>query len=86
MAAVKEPVMPTATVSLGESDPTMVVRSRAMHRVLRAVKTIAPTSATVLITGETGVGKELVARAVHALSNRSDRPFVALNCGAIPRR
>ena len=83
-AAVKEPALPTETVSLGESDPTMVVRSRAMHRVLRAVKTIAPTSATVLITGETGVGKELVARAVHALSNRSDRPFVALNCGAIP--
>lgn len=82
--AVKGPALPTETVSLGESDSTMVIRSRAMHRVLRAVKTIAPTSATVLITGETGVGKELVARAVHALSNRSDRPFVALNCGAIP--
>jgi DNA-binding NtrC family response regulator len=83
-AAVKEPALPTETVSLGEGDPTMVVRSRAMHRILRAVKTIAPTSVTVLISGETGVGKELVARAVHALSNRSDRPFVALNCGAIP--
>ncbi len=83
-AAVKEPALPTETVSLGESDSTMVVRSPAMHRVLRAIKTIAPTSATVLITGETGVGKELVARAVHALSNRSDRPFVAMNCGAIP--
>jgi len=82
--AVKEPELPTETVSLGESDLTMVVRSRAMHRVLRAIKTIAPTSATVLITGETGVGKELVARAVHALSNRSDRPFIAMNCGAIP--
>jgi len=83
-AAVKEPALPTETVLLGESDLMMVVRSRAMHRVLQAVKTIAPTSATVLITGETGVGKELVARAVHVLSNRSDRPFVALNCGAIP--
>ena len=83
-AAVKESALPTETVSLGESDLTMVVRSRAMHRVLRAVKTIAPTSATVLITGETGVGKELVARAVHALSKRSDRPFIAMNCGAIP--
>ena len=83
-AAVKEPTLPTETVSIGESDSTMVVSSRAMHRVLRAVKTIAPTSATVLITGETGVGKELVARAVHTLSNRSDRPFIAMNCGAIP--
>jgi DNA-binding NtrC family response regulator len=82
--AMKEPAPPTVTVSLGESDLTMVARSRAMQRILRAVKTIAPTSATVLITGETGVGKELVARAVHALSNRSDRPFVAMNCGAIP--
>jgi len=83
-AAVKELELPTETVSLGESDLTMVVRSRAMHRVLRAIKTIAPSSATVLISGETGVGKELVARAVHALSNRSDRPFIAMNCGAIP--
>ena len=81
---VKEPALPTETVSLGESGLTIVIRSRAMHRVLQAIKTIAPTSATVLITGETGVGKELVARAVHALSNRSDRPFIAMNCGAIP--
>ena len=81
---VKEPALPTETVSLGESGLTIVIRSRAMHRVLQAIKTIAPTSATVLITGETGVGKELVARAVHVLSNRSDRPFVAMNCGAIP--
>ena len=82
--AVKEPALPTVTVSLGDSDLTIVVRSRAMHRALQAVKTIAPTSASVLVTGETGVGKELVARAVHALSHRSDRPFVAMNCGAIP--
>ena len=82
--AVKEPAPQTVTVSLGEGDLKIVARSRAMHRALQAIKTIAPTSATVLITGETGVGKELVARALHALSNRSDRPFIAMNCGAIP--
>jgi two-component system response regulator PilR (NtrC family) len=47
------------------------------------VETIAPTSSTVLITGESGTGKELVARAIHSNSERKDRPFVAINCGAL---
>jgi DNA-binding NtrC family response regulator len=62
----------------------MVGESAAFQEVLRAIQLVAPTDSTVLIEGETGTGKELVARAVHALSNRSKRPFVMLNCAAIP--
>jgi two-component system response regulator PilR (NtrC family) len=57
--------------------------SQAMLQVFELVETIAPTSSTVLITGESGTGKELVARAIHVRSPRSDRPFVAVNCGAL---
>jgi two-component system response regulator PilR (NtrC family) len=58
--------------------------SRAMSTLFQLVETISPTSSTVLITGESGTGKELVARAIHGRSERSERPFVALNCGALP--
>ena len=58
--------------------------SSAMMSVFELIETIAPTGSTVLITGESGTGKELVARAIHARSARSDRPFVAVNCGALP--
>ena len=51
---------------------------------MEMVRTIAPTSSSVLITGESGTGKELVARAVHALSPRRDAPFVSINCAALP--
>ncbi|HWT46738.1 MAG TPA: sigma-54 dependent transcriptional regulator, partial [Vicinamibacterales bacterium] len=57
--------------------------SGAMLRVFELVDTIAPTGSTVLITGESGTGKELVARAIHVRSPRSERPFVAVNCGAL---
>ena len=57
--------------------------SSAMLQVFELVETIAPTGSTVLITGESGTGKELVARAIHGRSPRSDRPFVAVNCGAL---
>ncbi|MCI0639887.1 MAG: sigma 54-interacting transcriptional regulator [Gemmataceae bacterium] len=58
--------------------------SAALRRVLKEVETVAPTGSTVLIRGETGTGKELVARALHDLSPRRDRTFVKLNCAAIP--
>ena len=58
--------------------------SQALKRVLKAVQTVAVTDSTVLILGETGSGKELVARALHNLSDRRERTFVKLNCAAIP--
>jgi len=63
----------------------MVGSSPALTRVLEAVRRAAPTRARVLITGESGVGKELVARAIHHSSKRADGPFVKLNCAAIPQ-
>ncbi len=64
----------------------MVGRSRAMERVFGLIDHLRDSDATVLITGESGTGKELVARAVHARSNRANRPFVAVNCGALPEQ
>jgi two-component system response regulator PilR (NtrC family) len=62
----------------------MIGRSEPMLALFRLVETIARTTSTVLITGESGTGKELVARAIHFNSLRRDRPFVALNCAALP--
>src|SRR5882762_1251484 len=62
----------------------MVGKSQALHRVLRLVETVAPTDSTVLISGETGTGKELIARAIHNLSPRASKTFVKLNCAALP--
>jgi two-component system nitrogen regulation response regulator NtrX len=63
----------------------MVGESPALQRVRDLIARVAPTTASVLITGESGVGKELVARAVHLQSPRAGEPFAALNCAAIPR-
>ncbi|MDX2030606.1 MAG: sigma-54 dependent transcriptional regulator [Blastocatellia bacterium] len=62
----------------------LVARSARLRRLLEQVVAIAPFNATVLVTGESGTGKELIARAVHEYSQRRQRPFVALNCAAIP--
>jgi formate hydrogenlyase transcriptional activator len=62
----------------------IVGNSSALRRVLQQVEAVAPTDSTVLIQGETGSGKELIARAVHKLSHRGAQPFVKLNCAAIP--
>ena len=64
--------------------PGMVGRSRPMQDLARAVRGFAAVPWPVLVTGETGTGKELVARALHELSPRADKPFVAINCAAIP--
>ncbi len=62
----------------------IVGRSEAVQRLREQLRMVAPTNASVLITGENGTGKELVARALHAFSNRSHKPFVEVNCAAIP--
>jgi formate hydrogenlyase transcriptional activator len=62
----------------------MIGESPAFQAAMHTVKSVAPTSATVLIQGETGTGKELIARAIHDLSPRAKRPFIKVNCAAIP--
>src|SRR3982751_742376 len=67
-----------------ESRHQIVGRSFALRQVLDRVEKVAPTDARVLVTGENGTGKELVARAVHRLSPRADATFIEVNCAAIP--
>ncbi len=62
----------------------IVARSASMQRIFRLIELLRDTDATVLITGDSGTGKELVARALHATSHRSNGPFIAVNCAAIP--
>ncbi len=62
----------------------IVGKSDALYKVLEQIAIVAPTDSTALLHGETGTGKELVARAIHNLSSRRDRPFVRINCAAIP--
>src|SRR5262245_55714184 len=83
---------PPATATPGAADDRRtdsrfaesVGHSAALRRVLQQVELVAPTDATVLIDGETGTGKELLAHALHTLSARHARPFITLNCAAIP--
>ncbi len=68
----------------GEAEPGIATKSEKMLKILELAKNIAPTTATVLITGESGTGKELLARFIHSVSDRADKPFVTVNCAAIP--
>src|SRR5260370_6482728 len=80
----------TSTVALdsdelrGRGLPRIIGKSAALRRVLDMVRVVAPTDATVLINGETGTGKELIAEAIHKYSDRSNGPFVKVNCATIP--
>ena len=62
----------------------IISKSAVLQKVLRELEQVAATDSTVLITGETGTGKELLARAIHSISNRRDRPLVKVNCAALP--
>ena len=62
----------------------IVGKSAPMQRIFELIEKVAPTKATVLITGDSGTGKELIARAIHYNSPRKDRPFISVNCGALP--
>jgi formate hydrogenlyase transcriptional activator len=68
----------------GSGSPRIIGNSAALRRVLGMVRIVAPTDSTVLINGETGTGKELIAEAIHKWSGRRNGPFVKLNCAAIP--
>jgi DNA-binding NtrC family response regulator len=73
-----------AASGAGSPFPGLIGRSPAMEKVFRLIENLEHSEATVLLTGESGAGKELVARAVHAHSPRRNGPFVAVNCGALP--
>jgi len=81
---VKENLLLRKQLSERRGYENIVGRSAPMQKVFQLIETVADTSATVLITGETGTGKELVARAVHANSSRRYSPFIAVSCGALP--
>ena len=67
-----------------EPHPTLIGEHPLIQKIGQLVMKVAVTDATILITGESGTGKELIARAIHSSSPRADRPFIAVNCGAIP--
>ena len=73
----------TETGSLADFEE-IVGKSPALKKVLDQCRTVAKSDATVLILGDTGTGKELVARAIHRIGGRKDAPFIRLNCAAIP--
>jgi len=72
-------ILPSEKEALGE----MVGRSPAMREIFGLIEKIAPTDATVLIEGETGTGKDMIARTLHQLSPRADKPFIVVDCGAV---
>ena len=89
-ASFEIPYVTSARVALerdelyGSGAPRIICNTAALQRVLGIVRIVAPTDSTVLINGETGTGKELIAEAIHKCSDRSTGPFVKVNCAAIP--
>ena len=77
-------VVPSEQVSVNGRFQEIIGSSPALKLALAEVELVAPTDSTVLILGETGTGKELIAQAIHDLSTRRERPFLKLNCAAIP--
>jgi two-component system, NtrC family, response regulator PilR len=82
----QENVLLKRTLGTAHTFSNIIGRSQVMLEIFKLIETVAPTSSTVLVTGESGTGKELVARAIHFNSPRRERPFVALNCGALPEQ
>jgi len=83
-AELKRSSVPDAQPGSTEESYRIISRSAPYQRILRQARQVAPTDSTVLITGETGTGKELIAQAIHRQSLRSDKPLIILNCGALP--
>jgi len=83
-ALQQENVLLKRTLGASHQFCNIIGRSSPMVNVFKLIETVAPTTSTILVTGESGTGKELVARAIHYNSPRRERPFVALNCGALP--
>lgn len=75
-----EIIKPSVQTCLGQ----ILGRSKAMREIFSLIERVAPSDATMLITGESGTGKELVARQIHQMSHRSSKPFISINCGALP--
>ena len=82
-----QPTQDVVEIALSSNDrfDQVIGTSAAMREIFATLEKVSPSELTVMITGETGTGKELVARAIHTASNRRGRPFVVLDCGAIPR-
>ena len=76
--------VPVGVVALSPADRMIVGRSRTAQQLRQLARRVAQSNASVMITGPSGTGKEVLARVVHEESSRADRPFVAINCGAIP--
>jgi two-component system response regulator PilR (NtrC family) len=83
-ALQQENVLLKRTLGAAHQFCNIIGRSDPMVAIFKLIETVAPTTSTILVTGESGTGKELVARAIHYNSPRRERPFVALNCGALP--
>jgi len=79
----KNQVLPRVYDNKIVEDKQIVYKSEIMHQLMRMVERVAPSNATILLLGESGTGKELIAHAIHQRSSRKNKPFVAINCGAL---